>query len=438
MRPTNWQLSETGASRSETSGVRTGAPRRPARVAWAVVGLLWAVALLNYFDRQLLVTMPGPIKADLGIANEQFGLFSSTFLWIYGVCSPVAGYVADRVGKRPIIIASLLVWSAATLCSGFVQSFEGMLVARAALGVSEAFYMPAALALIVEYHRGPTRSRATGLHLSGVYAGSVLGGLGGGIAEAFGWRTGFLIFGGIGVAYALVLMVILPGPPAAGGDAGSGPPGGETAREGGPAAAPSNAFRALLGTRSFVFILAMNLLNGAAYWPVRNWLPEFFRTELGVSPTRAGIYGPMAFNAAAFVGMLIASTLSDWWAGWNPRARVLIPAIGFCLAAPCLFSIGVAEMVPVILACILVAGMSQGFLDANLMPAACTVADPRHRATAYGLLNFVGTTAGGVMTYVGGVLKDSQVPFGVTFQVASGFILAAGLLLFAVRPIRSS
>ena len=114
----------------------------------------------------------------------------------------------------------------------------------------------------------------------------------------------------------------------------------------------------------------------------------------------------MAFNGAAFAGMLIASNVSDWWSRSNARARALVPAIGFMIAAPCLFTVGAIEYVPIILACVLVAGMSQGFLDANLMPAACTVTDFRHRATAYGLLNFVGTTAGGVMTYVGGMLKE--------------------------------
>ena len=99
-----------------------------------------------------------------------------------------------------------------------------------------------------------------------------------------------------------------------------------------------------------------------------------------------------------------------------------------------LFLVGAASLVPVILAGIVVVGMSQGFLDANLMPAVCTVSDSRHRATGYGLMNLVGTTAGGIMTFVGGWLKDEKVPFGVTFQVAAGFILVAGLLLFFVRP----
>lgn len=415
------------------------------RAAWVLVGLLWAVAVLNYLDRQLVVNMAAPIKADLGIANERFGLFSSMFLWIYGICSPFAGYLADRVGRKPVIIASLAIWSGATLFTGFVQSFEEMLIARALLGVSEAFYMPAAVALIVDHHAAKTRSRATGLHLSGVYVGSILGGLGGWLAESQGWRFGFVLFGSIGVAYALFLVIVLRVgdiPSAAAADVSDEPEGGAADWHALPPAAPlppaPNPFAALLSTRGFVLLLLMNALNGAAYWPVRNWLPSFFRDEIGISQTWSGLYSTSAFNAAAFAGMLLGSNISDWLAAGNPRVRALVPAVGFCLAAPCLFALGLGSLVvPALVACIFVVGMSQGFLDANLMPAVCTVADVRHRATGYGLMNFVGTTAGGIMTYVGGLLKDANVPFTVTFQFAAGFILVAGLLLFAVRPSHS-
>ena len=394
---------------------------------------MWAVAVLNYLDRQLVVTMGKPIKDDLNIQDAQFGLFPSVFLWIYGLCSPFAGYLADRVGRKPVIIASLALWSAATLLTGYVTEYWQMITARALLGVSEAFYMPAAVALIVDYHAGRTRSRATGLHLSGVYVGSVLGGLGGWFAEEHGWRFAFRLFGAIGIAYALFLVLVLRVPDVGerndqreelGSDWHYTPPG----------ASPGNPFSALLSARGFVLLLIMNALNGAAYWPVRNWLPSFFNAELGISLTFSGVYGAMSFNAAAFAGMLVGSTISDYWSAKTQRARALVPAIGFCLAAPCLFMIGAASLVPVILAGIVVVGMSQGFLDANLMPAVCTVSDSRHRATGYGLMNFVGTTAGGIMTFVGGWLKDEKVPFGVTFQAAAGFILVAGLLLFFVRP----
>lgn len=405
------------------------------RTAWIIVGLLWAVAVLNYLDRQLVANMARPIKADLDIRDAQFGLFQTVFLLVYGICSPLAGYLADRVGRKPVIISSLAIWSAATLLTGYVTEYWQMITARVMLGVSEAFYMPAAVALIVDYHAGRTRSRATGLHLSGVYVGSVLGGLGGWFAEEHGWRFAFRLFGAVGVFYALVLVLVLRVRDVheRGSGEGDGTNGADW-HQLPPARGPGNPFRALLSMRGFVLLLFMNALNGAAYWPVRNWLPSFFNVEFGVSLTWSGVYGTMAFNGAAFLGMLIGSTISDHWSARTERARALVPAIGFCFAAPCLFMVGAASLVPVIIAGIVVVGMSQGFLDANLMPAVCTVSNPRHRATGYGLMNFVGTTAGGIMTYVGGWLKDANVPFAVTFQVASGFILVAGVLLFWVKP----
>lgn len=391
------------------------------RAAWVVVAMLWLVALLNYLDRNIVTAMGEPVKAAFSLGDAQFGLVSSTFMWVYGACSLFAGYVADRFGRRPVIFASLAIWSAATFATGSVLSFEGMLAARAIMGVSEAFYMPAAVALIAEYHRGSTRSRATALHLSGTHAGAICGGLGGLLADEVGWRTAFHLFGAVGVGYALVLIAFLPKP----ADATDIPQAAE------PAALDSSTG---LAARGFLLLLAMSAFDGAALWTLRNWLPEFFRTELGVASRWAGLLGTSTFSAAAFFGMLVASSLSDRWSRTHPRARTLIPGVWYSAAAVAFVVLGATASVPVLVGCVLVAGSARGSLDANLMPAVCTQISRKYWATGYGLLNFAGTTAGGAMTFAGGWLKDQNVPLSATFQMAGGLVLVAGICLLVARP----
>jgi MFS transporter, Spinster family, sphingosine-1-phosphate transporter len=151
------------------------------RFAWLVVGLLVPVALLNYLDRQLLASMKFSVMGDLpDIALEaRWGTILATFKWVYAGLSPVGGYLADRYSRRHVIAGSLLVWSIVTWTTGHVTSYEQLLAARALMGISEAFYIPAALALIADFHRGHTRSRAIGLHQMGIYLGVIAGGFGG-------------------------------------------------------------------------------------------------------------------------------------------------------------------------------------------------------------------------------------------------------------------
>ncbi|MDB6125228.1 MAG: transporter, partial [Pedosphaera sp.] len=158
--------------------------------AWQVVGLLWLVAVLNYLDRLMITTMRDPIKAAIPMTDAQFGLLTSMFLWVYGALSPLGGFLADKFSRSKVIVGSLFVWSMVMWLTGHVKTFEQLLLARALMGISEACYIPAALALIADFHRGQTRSLATGLHMSGVYMGAALGGVGGYLAEHFGWRAG--------------------------------------------------------------------------------------------------------------------------------------------------------------------------------------------------------------------------------------------------------
>src|SRR6266568_1705200 len=189
------------------------APRTTA-YAWAVVALLWPVAMLNYLDRQMVATVRASIRADISsIASDQaFGTLVAVFMWVYALLSPVGGFIGDKFNRRLTVIGSLFVWSAVTYLTGQARSYQQMLWLRALMGISEAFYMPAALALITEFHAGGTRARAVGIHLSGIYTGLALGGLGGYIAQISSWRNCFTWFGEAGVCYAVVLALALRDP----------------------------------------------------------------------------------------------------------------------------------------------------------------------------------------------------------------------------------
>src|SRR6476661_2014876 len=192
------------------------APSPPAslsRTAWLVVCLLLPVALLNYLDRQMLASMKYSVMADVPTIGSEanWGFMLGQFKWVYAFLSPVGGYLADRFSRRLTICASLFVWSAITWWTGHVHTYHQLLTARSLMGISEAFYIPAALALITDYHAGPTRSRAVGLHQMAIYCGVIAGGFGGYVADspALGWRIAFDACGIFGMLYALPLALLL-------------------------------------------------------------------------------------------------------------------------------------------------------------------------------------------------------------------------------------
>ena len=157
------------------------------RYAWIVVGLLWVVAMLNYLDRLLIASMHDPIKASISMTEAQFGLLTSVFLWVYGFLSPFGGYVADKWSRKWVIVFSVLIWSIVyVLDRGRFHRLQRCWLPELLWGLVRPVISRQQLALITDYHKGKTRSLATGLHISGLYAGMALGGVGGFIAEYWG------------------------------------------------------------------------------------------------------------------------------------------------------------------------------------------------------------------------------------------------------------
>ena len=160
---------------------------------WLVVALLWVVALLNYMDRQMLSTMQAEMKADIVELQqaEAFGALMAVFLWVYGIVSPFAGIVADRISRKKLVVGSLFVWSLVTYLMGYASSFNQLYMLRALMGISEALYIPSALSLIADWHEGKSRSLAIGVHMTGLYVGQAIGGFGATVAAARDWTDSF-------------------------------------------------------------------------------------------------------------------------------------------------------------------------------------------------------------------------------------------------------
>jgi predicted MFS family arabinose efflux permease len=393
--------------------------------SWGLVALLWVVAFLNYFDRIMITSMRDPIVKEFTLSDAQFGLLTSVFLWSYGLLSPFGGFFADKYSRKKVIVFSVSIWSAVTLWTGFTSSFNEMLIARVFMGLSEACYIPAALALITDYHKGKTRSLATGLHMSGLYAGLALGGLGGYIAELWGWRFGFHVFGVFGILYSFILLYYLKD---------LKPEQVEKTEENEPLPLSLlGSVKILFKEKSFLILLFYFSVLGTANWLVYGWLPTFLKEHFHLKLGEAGISATGYIQIGSFIGVILGGFLADKWFIKNKKSRVYMIIIGFTLGAPFLFLMSSTSVFAIAIIAMFIFGIARGFNDANLMPILRQIADSRYIATGYGFLNFLSTIIGGLMVYVGGALKDAKIDLSVIYQVSAVLMLIATWSLFAIK-----
>jgi predicted MFS family arabinose efflux permease len=393
---------------------------KPTRYAWVVVGLLWFVWLLNYLDRQVIFSVFPPLQRELGLSNVQLGLLGTSFLWVYAVFSPFSGFLADRYGQKPLIAGSLFIWSLLTWVTSQVNGFPALLAVRAAMGLSEAAYLPAGLALIASYHGERTRSFATGLHYSGSYVGTVLGGvLGGWIAQHYGWRSVFGALGGVGVGYSLVILLGLRDAPGATVPSTQKPRFGPSVRE-------------LFALPAFPRLMTVFGAVSVGDWAVYTWMPVYLYERFHMSLAEAGFAATFYLRVGSVCGILLGGSLADWLSTRTPRGRLLTQVGGVLCGAPGLLVAGFAHSPIPILAALFLYGLGKGAYDCNGMPVLCQVARPQLRSTGFGLFNCAGNFAGGGIAAIGATLKDT-VGVEVTFQIAGVVLLAAAILLYTIR-----
>lgn len=398
---------------------------RPLPRAWLTVAVLWVTAALNYIDRLMIITMRDSVKETIPMTDAQFGLLTAVFLLVYAVLSPFAGFFADRFKRSRVILISLFSWSVVTWLSAYATTYEHLLLTRVLIGISQAACMPASAALIVEYHRGSTRSLASGLLLSGAMCGAALAGLGGWIAEHHGWKQAFSLFGLIGIGCAAGFIFLLRDPPE------------EAAVSSAAAVEPPVQFRAALATLftngSYLIMVVFACLLGVVSWSVVGWMPAYMKEHFQLSQGMAGLSTTMYINLAALLGMLIGGAWADRWSRTDERGRVMVPIIGLCMAGPAIMLIANTDLLPLALVGLMLYGLTRHFSDANMMPIFCLIMDPRYRATSWGTLTFFSSGVGGLGIYAGGVLRDANVDISRVFQFAAINVLLCAVLLLWIR-----
>lgn len=385
----------------------------------AIVVLLWFALAINYLDRQIPYAIFPALQADLGFTGARLGLIGTVFAWIYTLSMPVAGRLADLVSRKRLIVASLVLFSLATIGCSLAGSATVFLVWRAAIAVTEALYYPAAVGLIASFHTAAGRSRALGIHQSAQFAGLVAGGwYGGWMADTFTWRAGFLAAGAAGLVYAGVLAWRLPG------DAPS--TASQPAAERPAAIGPTLA--ELAGSRCYAALCLAFYAFCSMLWVFYAWYPSHLYERFKLSMTESGFNATVYVQLACGLGVLAGGALADRLIRTVPAARLYIAAAGILVSAPLGYLTFAADSLALARLFSAGYGFTAGFMIANIFASAYDVTAPRNYGVSAGVLNSVGGVASAVIIYLAGWLKGSIGFAGLLQWVALGCAGAAVLL----------
>lgn len=276
--------------------------------------MLWFVCFFNYADRQAIFSVFPLLKSEMNLSDVQLGIVGASFMWVYAAAAPLAGIVGDRFQRKTLIIAGLIFWSLITVATALSTNYTHLVLFRALEGFGEAFYFPASMSLVSDYHGPETRSRAMSIHQSSVYAGTIAGGtLAGFMGQYYGWRSSFYLFGTLGVLLGILLLWLLREPQRGQSDAQVVDAGTHAAigleRKGseGVLGAVGEIFRTPM-----VRIL-MAVFVGANFVAMifLTWMPSFLYRKFQMSLALAGLSGTAYLQIASVLGVITGGILAD-------------------------------------------------------------------------------------------------------------------------------
>jgi MFS family permease len=391
------------------------------RPATLLVAFMWGAYFLNYCDRQAVFAMFPALKTDLNLTDTQLGLTGSIFLWVYGIGCPLAGQLADRFSKRLLVVFSLVVWSLVTIATGFATSAFMLLALRAAMGVSESLYMPAAIALTANAHAPEKRSRAIAALTTAQIIGTIGGAwFGGWMAQRGQWREAFFILGGIGLLYAIPYFAFLRGVK-------------EDAQVETKKAVAGLAVASLVRVPTFLVLCVAFPIFVFGLWLIYGWLPSFLHDKFSLDLADAAFSATAFLQGATLIGMLGGGFLADRLYRTTKAARLWLLAASLLLCAPCLHALGSSETLAATRLAAMGFGLFSGFLMGNIFPAAFEIVPADTRASAVGLLNFCGALVSGFAPLLGGMWKRTIGIEALLSATAGAYLVGAVLVVAGIK-----
>jgi MFS family permease len=406
--------------------MRVESSSKSARYPWLLVGLLWLVSFLNYADRSIVIAVMPQLRAEFGLASTQLALISSVFFWIYAFGAFLSGRLGDSRRRSAVIIGGFAFWSIATAFVPLSTGFAMLLTLRGIVALGESTYYPTASAFISDWHRPQMRSRALALHQTGIFAGGGLGALVSGlIADRFGWRVPFVIFGAAGVLLCTVLFKWLREAPT------RRTPAASAAQARGP-----SPLRIVLARPPALLLCVVFFLATGASIGVTVWAPTYVHDVLKLDLGHSALYGSATINIAGFLSVPFGGLLADWLAARTTIGRFYALVIGLTLAGVLLLPLMLAGSAVTVGLVLLASGMGKGLFDGCVYASMHDVVPPEARATAVGTMTMMGFIGAGLTPiFVAQAAKLFGMAAGIT-SLAVLYFVAIGVLLAARNVTR--
>lgn len=408
---------------------------RSSNYKWYVVGMLWFCGFFNYADRQAIFSVFPLLQGEMHLDKIQLGLLGSSFALVYGICAPFAGNVVDRVRRKSAVLWGLSTWSIICMLTALSRNFQHLLFFRAAEGLGETFYFPASMSLISDYHGLRTRSRAMGSHQTSVYLGTIAGGFFGGlISQHYGWRSSFVVFGGLGVVLGFVLSKLLVEPERGAADLEDfGIAHHESRRM------PLIDFLKVIWTTPTVLLCmgAFTLANFVGM-VLLSWMPVFLFEKFHLSLAMSGLTATIFIQLASMAGSPLGGWMADVLRRRFPGGRIAVQLIGLIGSAPFVIWCGQTLSVQSLIIALTCWGLFKGIYDANIFASILDVIRPEARGTAVGFMNMVGWLfgAGTAPVVIGFIAQRASLGYAISIAsiaLVAGSVLLLLAILFTIR-----